>query len=217
MQRPKGPVFFAASAALLAAAIIPTLGSQTTSPPVNKFQTGQRHIYAAIADLQAYVKDNPTGKDARTASLQLKGLEALNSYASQASFVDLSSWGASWRILTVDQQADVTHITFEIKNTSDTATATFQAFDKFPLVLVDNAGQYYPSGDIGDLPAGLMTGKDQYSQPSWFLHGGQTVTVTVDFPPLQPGATGGQVLYKDNSSAAPAKFSLLNKKQLPVN
>jgi len=217
MQRITRSACLAAGSLLLMTSFAPALRAQSNNPPSDTFQTAQRHIYAAIAALQTYLQDHPTGRNATTARLQVKDLEALNTFAAAPPFVPMNGWGINWHILSIDPQEDVTHVTLEIANTSESTSAGFRALDHFPLILVDNRGQSYPSGDVGSLPDGVDAVKDQYGDPSWLLHGGQTITVTVDFPPLQPGCTGGKVLFKDSSDATPATFSLLNKKQLTRN
>jgi hypothetical protein len=206
----------AATLLALSGIILPSIHAQSTpATPEATFQSAQRHIYAAIGELQTYLQESPGGKEASTANLQLSNLRALSLTAAKPAFVKLYNLDVSWRIVGVDAKPDDTAITFEIKNNSDSGSGYFYAFDQDPLVLIDNKGQYYPAGDVQDLPPGVTSAIDQFSKHCWVLHGGQSITLAVHFPPLQPGAVGGQVLYSKSfeTTPEPAKFSLLNKNQ----
>jgi hypothetical protein len=84
----------------------------------------------------------------------------------------------------------------------------FDAFDRSPLVLVDNAGRYYPMLEAGDLPPDVRFEDGRRAA----ISGGRIIAVRVDFAPLAAGATSGQTYYRDNNRAQPARFSLTRRR-----
>src|SRR5665213_3153168 len=119
MQRITRSACLAAGSILLITSFSPALRAQSSTTPDDSFQVAQRHIYAAVAALQAYLQDHPTGKNAATARLQVKDLEALNTFAATPSYVSMNGWGVNWHVLSIDPQEDATQVTLEVTNTSE--------------------------------------------------------------------------------------------------
>jgi hypothetical protein len=183
------------------------------APAEDNFQVAQRHIYAAIAKLQDYMKEHPSGKNAATARLQLSGLQALSTFETQVKYTPMNSgYGPiDWGVVAVEARPDTTEITLRITNERTDGPCNLWGFDSYPLCIVDNLGQFYPSGEFSALPPGVELRHDGAGGHLWALQGGQSITVTVAFPPLQPSATGGKVMYKTNNPTQPAEFSLLHR------
>jgi hypothetical protein len=114
-----------------------------------------------------------------------------------------------WRVSAVDPQRDRTRVTVEIDcRREDGGNCYFDPFASRPLVLVDNAGRFYTMLSPGDLPGDVRLRDDGQAA----LSGGRTVSLTVDFAPLAGGAVSGQIYYRDNNRAAPARFSLTRQR-----
>jgi hypothetical protein len=114
-----------------------------------------------------------------------------------------------WRVSAVDPQRDRTRVTVEIDcRREDGGNCYFDTFGRRPLVLVDNAGRFYPMLAPGDLPGDVRLRDDGQAT----LSGGRTISQTVDFAPLAGGAVSGQIYYRDNNRAAPARFSLTRQR-----
>jgi hypothetical protein len=105
-----------------------------------------------------------------------------------------------WRVSDVERESDLTRVTIEIKNEGTTGSLWMAAFDAHPLVLIDNLGHYYESENVGPLPEGVLPSNSDpqgVMNSVWTYHSGQSFHIAVEFPPLQPGATGGKIDYKD--------------------
>jgi hypothetical protein len=95
---------------------------------------------------------------------------------------------------------------------SDGGECYFDPFEHHPLVLVDNAGRFYPVLDAGSLPRDVkVTGRERAEvlPGQAVLIGGRSITLTVEFAPLAAGVVLVQTYYRDDNRAEPAKFSLL--------
>jgi hypothetical protein len=90
----------------------------------------------------------------------------------------------------------------------DGSDCYFDPFDRHPLVLIDNAGRFYPQLEVDALPSDVKFRDDGKAA----LSGGRIITVVIDFAPLSAGATSGQVYYRDKNEAQPARFSLSRQK-----
>lgn len=84
----------------------------------------------------------------------------------------------------------------------------FDPFDRNPLVLIDNAGRFYPQLEAGALPPNIQFKDDGKA----ILSGGRIIILIMDFAPLSTGAVSGQIYYRDKNEAQPARFSLSRQK-----
>jgi hypothetical protein len=110
-----------------------------------------------------------------------------------------------WRVESVEAGPGATRVVLEIKcGRQDGGECYFLPFDRTPLVLVDNTGQYYPMTTSAPLPANIKYKTDGRA----LLSSGRIVNLAVDFAPLVPGTISGQIYYRDNNQATPAPFSL---------
>jgi hypothetical protein len=181
------------------------------------FWAAQRSIEAAIQQLEAYLRESPTGERAATARRQIEALKGLSVSASLPEWAKMGQpylrHVPVWRIASVDPQADRARLTVEIAcERDDGGDCYFAPFDRSPLVLVDNAGRYYPMLEAGDLPQDVRPNRDAARDGTVAVSGGRTISVRVDFAPLSAGAVTGQVYYRDRNTAQPARFSLARRK-----
>lgn len=194
--------------------------TRNDSSNADQYWAAQRSIEAAIQQLESYLRANSNGDRAATARQQLEVLRSLSVTASLPEWVNISNRYANnvsqWRIASVDLQTDKTKVTIEIRcPRQDGGDCYFDPFDRNPLVLVDSAGRYYPMIDAGALPQDVrITGREhaEIREGQAVLTGGRSISVTVDFAPLTSAATSGQVYYRDNNRAEPARFSLLRRR-----
>ena len=211
------------------------LAAQTAKPKPaapkeeSKYQIAQRNLTTAIANLEMYLQENPNGKDAPVARIQLKGLKNLLSSDMKVKPVAFDQHDASskyhqsdleWYVETVDRQEDKTRVTLVITNTKEAEERSFYGFDESPLILVDNKGDFYAMKESPEVPDNVNKARyfnNKSYSIEWVLQGGRALRLTVDFDPLSPNATGGKILFKDGNRAVPATFSLLNKKQKPAD
>jgi hypothetical protein len=190
----------------------PAQGAAPRQSP-DDFWAAQRSIEAAIHQLEAYLREFPTGEHAATARQQI---EALKGLSVSTSLPEWSKMGQPylrhipvWRIVSVVPQVDSVRLTVEIAcERDDGGDCYFAPFDRSPLVLVDNAGRYYPMLEAGNLPQDVRFNRDGTAA----LSGGRTISVGVDFAPLSAGTVAGQIYYRDRNSAQPARFSLARRK-----
>jgi hypothetical protein len=111
-----------------------------------------------------------------------------------------------WRIASVEPLNDRTRLTIEIRcERGDGGECHLLPFDRFPLVLIDDSGQYYPMLEAGSLPSNVKPRSDGRV----IISSGRILKATVDFAPLGPSAVSGLVYYRDNNQATPANFSML--------
>jgi hypothetical protein len=186
--------------------------SAQPSPPSSEeaqWRAAQRNIAAAIAQLEAYVRAKPMGSRAATARQQIAVLRNLSITASRPEWTKMDSLPLrevpEWRVASVELLNDRTRLMIEIRcERADGGYCYFRPFDRFPLVLIDNAGQYYPLLEAAPLPSNLQ----HRSDGQLTLSSGRVLNVTVDFAPLEPSVVSGQVYYRDNNQATPANFSL---------
>jgi hypothetical protein len=190
----------------------PNSGSQQITKPDEAWWTAQRNIEAAINQLERYLRDAPNGSRAPTARQQLVALRSLTVTRSQPEWVLMRALPLPdvplWRVAGVEQLTDRTRTSIEIKcGRSDGGDCTFRSFDRSPLALVENQGELYPMLDAHPMPSDIRFARD--GQP--LLSAGRSLSITVDFAPLQNSATGGQIQFRDENQAQPAKFSLIRK------
>jgi hypothetical protein len=163
--------------------------------------------------LEAYLKESPNGERAATARQQLEVLRGLSVTASRPEWVKMNTFFLSnapdWRVASVDPQTARTRVRVEINcRREDGTDCYFDPFDRHPLVLIDNAGRFYPQLEAGSLPTDIKF-RDEGKA---VLSGGRIITLVVDFAPLSTGAVSGQVYYRDKNEAQPARFSLSRQK-----
>lgn len=120
---------------------------------------------------------------------------------------DFSSWaklidGMQWRIKAIQRYERLTRFYLEIRNTDEQSDRSFYAFNKFPLVVIDDNGNYYKMLGNGDLPEGVSEIGE-----GWHVQSMRTITLTIDFAPLTSGKVSGHIIYRDGNKAEPAKFS----------
>jgi hypothetical protein len=180
----------------------------------NSWWAAQRSIEAAIQELGTYIRESPNGDRAETARQQIAALRSLTITASRPEWAtmdhevpsrDVPEWRvSSFRILT-----DRTTVTIEIRcKREDGEDCQFLPFQRHPLVLIDNAGRFYPMLEAAPLSPEIRfsdTGKV-------LLAGGRILPLLVDFAPLAPEAISGQIQYRDRNTTNPARFSALRQK-----
>lgn len=175
----------------------------------------QRNIEAAIQLLEAYLRESPGGARAETARRQLEALRGLALAALRPEWASMRRGiqprdVPQWRVTAVDLQPDSTRLTVEVAcRRGDGGYCYFQPFDRFPLVLVDGADQYYPMLEAEGLLADVRYDERERRAS---LSGGRIITVTVNFSPLAAGATAGRVYYRDDNEAEPARFTLIGRR-----
>jgi hypothetical protein len=174
-----------------------------------KWWAAQRNIAAAIAQLEAYLRAAPNGGRAATAKQQIAVLRSLSITASRPEWTRMDSLPLreipEWRVASVERLNDRTRLMIEIKcERTDGGDCYFRPFDSFPLLLIDNAGQYYPMLEAASLPSDVKRRPDGQMLTS----SSRVLNVAVDFAPLDPSVVSGQVYYRDNNQATPANFSL---------
>jgi len=179
------------------------------APKEDKWWAAQRSIEAAIQQLETYLRENPNGTRVATARQQLATLQTLSVSASRPEWVKMDSIGVlevpEWRVASVEVRPDTTHVVLEIRcGRQDGGECYFLPFDRAPLVLVDNTGQYYPMVESSPLPGNIKHKVDGQA----LLSSGRIVNLTVDFAPLARATVSGQIYYRDNNQAKPAVFSL---------
>jgi hypothetical protein len=120
-----------------------------------------------------------------------------------------------WRITSVERRTDRTRVTIEVMcPRQDGGECYFLPFDRKPLVLVDQAGRYYPMTETGALPSDVrVTGREraEVAAGQAVLTGGRSITLTAEFVPLAAAAVSIQVYYRDDNRAEPTKFSVLRR------
>lgn len=189
--------------------------AQASEPGGDRYWAAQRDVEAAIRRLEEYLRQSPDGEHAPAARRQLAALKALTVSASSPEWVLMGERPfrevPEWRVAAVDPQADRTRLTVEVAcRRDDGGDCYFRPFDRDPLVLIDNRGRAHPMTEAGPLPRDvrLRGGDDRRAA----LSGGRTVAVTVDFAPLPPDAASGQVYYRDDNRARPARLSLTRRR-----
>jgi hypothetical protein len=192
-----------------------TRGGAATETGNDKYWAAQRSIESAIQQLEAYLREAHDGERAATARQQLELLRSLAVNASRPEWVSMKRGLHSrdvpqWRIALVEPQAERTRVTVEVMCTRDDGGDCYlYPFDRFPLVLVDNSGRHYPMLEAVSLPPGVSY-NDRERRAS--ISGGRTITVSVDFAPLANNTVSGQVYYRDDNEALPARFSLTRRR-----
>lgn len=185
---------------------------QQTTGPDDGWWAAQRNIEAAINQLEKYLRESPNGGHAPAARQQLAALRSLSITRSQPEWVPMRALALPdvplWRVATIEQLPERTHATVEIKCArSDGGDCNFRAFAGSPLVLLDGAGELYPMLEAGAVPRDIRFARDGQV----LLSSGRTLTLTVEFAPLNPSATHGQIQFREANEAQPAKFSLIPK------
>lgn len=181
---------------------------------VDKYWAAQGSIEAAIQQLEAYLREFPGGERAETARQQVAVLRSLTVTVSRPEWTSMDqrrplSDVSEWRVASLDPQPERTRAGVEITcKRDDGGNCYFKPFDRYPLVLVDDAGRYYSMLESGDLPSDVRVGDDGRA----VLFGGRTITVTVDFAPLAGGAISGQIYYRDENQAKPVRFSFARRR-----
>jgi hypothetical protein len=181
----------------------------------DSYWAAQRNVEAAIQQLEAYLRESPGGERAGTARRQLEALRGVTLTASRPEWVGMRRGiqprdVPQWRVISADTLPDRTRLTVEVTcRREDGGYCYFQPFDRFPLVLVDGAGRYYPMLEAEALPADVPY-DEREGRAS--LSAGRVVAVTVDFAPLAAGALSGQVYYRDDNQAQPARLSLTRRR-----
>lgn len=188
-------------------------GMSSESGP-DKYWSAQRSIEAAIQQLEAYLRESPDGERAETARQQLAVLRGLTVTASRPEWVSMDQRRPlpevpEWRVASLDAQAEKARATVEITcKRGDGGNCYFKPFDRYPLVLVDDAGRYYSMLESSALPSDVEVRDDGRV----VLLGGRTIIVTVDFVPLTGGSISGQIYYRDENQAKPARFSFARRR-----
>lgn len=196
------------------AASQPSARGTAAQPDADKYWAAQRSIEAAIQQLEAYLRESPDGERAATARQQLVVLRSLAATASRPEWASMNRRSPlrevpEWRVASLDPRPEKTRVGVEIIcKREDGGDCYFDPFDRHPLVLVDNAGRYYSMLESSDLPPDVQFRDDGRA----VLSGGRMITVTVDFAPLAAGTVSGQIYYRDENQANPARFSLTRQR-----
>jgi hypothetical protein len=111
-----------------------------------------------------------------------------------------------WRVADIEQLADRTRTVIEVKCGSEREDCSLKPFQQHALILL-GAGDLYPMLEAKPLPADIRYTRDGTA----LLSAGRTVSVIVDFAPVRPTVSGGQIQFRDANDAVPAKFSLIRK------
>lgn len=190
--------------------------SKTAASPAakeDKWWAAQRSIETAIQQLEAYLRETPNGNRAASARQELAVLRNLSVSAARPGWVKMGSIGIldipEWRVASVEVGPDKTKVMLEVRcDRQDGGECRFLPFDRAPLVLVDNSGQYYPMLESAPLPATVKHRSDGQA----LITSGRILSITVEFAPLATGVVSGQIYYRDDNQAKPAIFSLSTKK-----
>ncbi|MDQ3802809.1 MAG: hypothetical protein M3416_03015, partial [Acidobacteriota bacterium] len=188
---------------------------QAAEPGADRYWAAQRDVEAAIRRLGEYLRQSPDGEHAPAARRQLAALKSLTVSASAPEWILMGERAfrevPEWRVATVDLRADKTRLTVEIAcRREDGGDCYFRPFDRHPLVLIDNGGRAHPMIEAGPLPVDVrLRGGDDRGAT---LSGGRAITVTVDFAPLPADAASGQIYYRDDNRARPARFALTHRR-----
>lgn len=192
----------------------PSARGTTAESGSDKYWSAQRSIEAAIQQLEAYLRESPNGERAETARQQIAVLRNLTVTASRPEWVSMDQRRPlpevpEWRVTSLDAQAEKARATVEITcKREDGGNCYFRPFDRYPLVLVDDAGRYYSMLESSALPSDVQVRDDRRA----VLLGSRTIIVTVDFVPLAAGVVSGQIYYRDDNQARPARFSLARQR-----
>lgn len=193
----------------------PARGDKAAEQGGDRYWAAQRDVEAAIRGLEEYLRQSPDGEHAPAARRQLTALKALTVSASAPEWALMGERPfrevPEWRVAAVELQADKTRLTVEVAcRRDDGGDCYFLPFDRDPLVLIDNRGRAHPMTEAGPLPRDvrLRGGDDRRA----VLSGGRSVAVTVDFAPLPSDAASGQVYYRDDNQARPARFPLTRQR-----
>jgi hypothetical protein len=189
----------------------PKTGLRQNPPdPDEGWWAAQRNLEAAIQQLEKYLRQYPNGRHAPTAQQQLTALRSLSITELQPEWVLMRSLPLPdvplWRVGDVEPLADRTRAVIEIKCGSEREDCSLKPFQKYALILLA-AGDLYPMLEAKPLPADIRYSRDGTA----LLAAGRTVSVIVDFAPLRPSVSGGQIQFRDANEAMPAKFSLIRK------
>jgi hypothetical protein len=217
-------IYTAAIPIVLGAGTASSAQAQTAqATPEARYQTIQRGITTLIASMEGFLHDHPNSKQAPIVRIQLNSLKSLQTSAAAVIPVPLNSCRArrsdghdnEWAVTSVVRESDKTIVTLTVHNTLPNDANAFYAFDRNPLAIVDNKGQFYKMLAVtSEAPAGVVKSQiDGFY--AWTLQAGQTIQVTVEFDPIPAGVTGGKVIYKGQNYGDPAVFSLLNPRQSP--
>jgi len=188
--------------------------------PESKFQAAQRNIFTAVNLLEAYIRENPNGKNAAVARTQLTMLKDLGPSSPVIAPVFMAeAYGYTrtieWNVVSVATKQAQTVVTLKIRNLDANEPRRIYAFDRHPLVMLDNKGEFYPMLKAPAVPPGVRVVKES-DKNMWIFQPQRVLTLHVVFARLAPDATGGQILYKDNEQGTkPAQFSLVNEDQPP--
>lgn len=180
----------------------------------DKWWAAQRNLEAAIHQLESYIRTSPKGERAETARQQIAVLRSLTITAARPEWVTMDHMVPlrdvpDWRVSSVGRLADRTKVTIEIRcKREDGEDCRFLPFSRYPLVLVDNAGRYYPMLEVAPLAPEI----EFTDNGKAIISGGRILPVTVDFAPLAPEAVSGQLHYRDDNKADPARFSVLRQR-----
>lgn len=181
-----------------------------TSREDDKWWAAQRNIETAVANLKAYLEASPSGTRSVSARQQLQVLQGLTITSVKPDWVELHA-RVDWRVASVDPEPDKTRLIIEIKNRDNQEENFFPSFDSWPLAMIDSNGEFYPMLNTSSAPTGIKVAPYPYNLERatvWYLQGGRTISLAVDFAPLAKGVVSGQVQYKNDNKAEPAKFSL---------
>lgn len=191
----------------------------TTGLNLDQYWAAQRSIEAAIQRLEAYLKQFPDGTRVETARQQLAVLKSLAVTAASPEWVRMGEEYRRdvplWRVAAVDPQSDKTRVTVEITcKREDGQDCYFNPFDRKPLVLIDNFGRYYPMLKAGDLPPDIRFKNEgrRGDTEQAVISGGRAIKVIANFAPLNSEITSGQIYYRDENRAQPARFSITSRR-----
>ena len=197
----------------------PAASKSSATTPADNYWSAQRSIETSITQLETFIKNtSPDDKRMQAATAQLQMLKEIRIVPAKNPWSILMNKyphipSISWRVTSVEVGAERTTLTVEINNTNGNGEQCFHAFDETPLILIDNKGGSVPMIEVGSLPAGIKSDREN-GKKRWCIQGSQTIFLNVDFAPRARGTTSGQINYGEytTSLVAPAKFSLFQQK-----
>lgn len=192
--------------------------NKTTSPskPADNYWSGQRSIESALAALESFV-NNSSSDDARsqTAVEQIQMLKEIRLVQNQnpwAMMVKnyLNRSEIQWRVSSVEVNSDYTKAHLEIRNANTESERCFKPLRD--VSLIDNRGRFVPMLRVDGAPRNVRV-ENIDNRIGWCLAANQLVTTTLDFAPLAPGTTSGQISYREDTGTGtkPARFSLFQQ------
>jgi hypothetical protein len=188
------------------------------------FESAQKSLAAAAAELDSYTRRLPAGKYETIAKIQLAALQNLMLKKTPPVPVTLASYQqkVQWAVDKVERTADATRVTIKVINLSTDQDCQFIAFTDNPLVIMgDDRELYAMTARPIKMPKGVRETNlnivgNSTNNNYWVFQGGRTLSLEVEFERMPDGVAGGHVQYlKPVAGAVPLLFSLVGEKPAP--